>query len=389
MAITESTQTRQATDPKDKSYAVYGILQRLGILIESPDYSKRTSQIYQEFFLILLKSGMALDLLLNAGSLSDSPSWVPDLSVQVGRGWMKRSKEYFNLLTLPTWVPFNLTDSLLAFSYIGLMRGESPKELWESSRVLRGNKSSVMPWSLGHDMAWSLQYPCFIVSGFWIGKIVISSQPFLDETDANDEMKTNIWNLLKWLSLVNKEFLKYSAFTRAFNSERIAELGLLGGSRPRFFTRYRAFTASWSLLWRFTARGSLSEEDVVFILETMKHHASDSTQNLFRTLASEKRILFASRWGTVQDSSENNDKKIGNFNFGMPHTGMFVGSCSDNAQVGDRIAIIPGLSLPLISRNRGSGYQVVGPAHIPVLLRYFRTYFKGKSDPKWEAIILN
>ena len=129
-------------------------------------------------------------------------------------------------------------DSLLAFSYIGLMRRESPTELWGSSRILRGTKSSDMLWSLWHEMAWALQYPRLVVSGFWIGKILHVSQPFLNKNDANNEDlidKTNIRNFLKWLSLVNKDFMKHGAFRRTFSKEYIAELGLLSDARPGVF----------------------------------------------------------------------------------------------------------------------------------------------------------
>jgi hypothetical protein len=230
-----------------------------------------------------------------------------------------------------------------------------------------------------------------IVSGFWIGKILHSSQPFLNKTDADSEYsidKANIRNFLKWLSMANKYFKKHGAFRGTFKEERIAELGLFKDTRPMFFNPFPSFLASWSALWHFGTRKLFSEKYVVLVLERMKRHPSDFAQILFRTLASEKRILFASRWATLQDPSENKGKMSRHFYMRMRHTGMFVGSCSDKAQVEDRIAIIPGLSLPLILRPREDGYQVIGPAHIAVLRDYLRIYFKGKSDPKWEAIVL-
>ena len=155
-----------------------------------------------------------------------------------------------------------------------------------------------------------------------------------------------------------------------------------------FFEYFRSFSTSWYKIWSLRAKKDFSERDVVSVLEMTKRHASNISQTIFRTLALEKRILFASKWGTLEDPPENKGKRSKNINIGLPHSGMFAGSCLDKAQVGDRIAIIPGLSLPLILRPRECGYQVVGPAHIPVLRDYFRIYFMGKSDPKWEAIVL-
>ena len=76
--------TCDATDPKDRVYALYEILHRQGILIPEPDYSKTVGKIYWEATVAICNNEHGLDLILLVTNLKDSfqdtPSWVPDLS---------------------------------------------------------------------------------------------------------------------------------------------------------------------------------------------------------------------------------------------------------------------------------------------------------------------
>ncbi|KAH8743074.1 hypothetical protein F5882DRAFT_500669 [Hyaloscypha sp. PMI_1271] len=79
---------RQATNPKEKSYAFYGVLQTLGLQLSKPNYRKSRGQVYHALFSDLLYwRSSAIVLLLDAGNaldypsdMSGAPSWVPDWS---------------------------------------------------------------------------------------------------------------------------------------------------------------------------------------------------------------------------------------------------------------------------------------------------------------------
>lgn len=78
--ILQSIRTRAVTDPKDKAFAFYGVLQKLGAHLTPPDYTKLASTIHYDFFLDLLAwKSCSIALLVEAGISCDTtgPSWVP------------------------------------------------------------------------------------------------------------------------------------------------------------------------------------------------------------------------------------------------------------------------------------------------------------------------
>lgn len=72
---------RQTIEAKDRSYAAYAALSRLGVKPVAPDYSKHLGLVYKEHFeqLILWSPGM-LNLIIdvNGQQLAGAPSWVPN-----------------------------------------------------------------------------------------------------------------------------------------------------------------------------------------------------------------------------------------------------------------------------------------------------------------------
>jgi hypothetical protein len=80
-----NTWDREATDPRDKVFAVLGLLQQGADGAHSPptaDYSKPVDQVYREAAAYIINSKGSLDILLAASALdgekSSLPSWVPD-----------------------------------------------------------------------------------------------------------------------------------------------------------------------------------------------------------------------------------------------------------------------------------------------------------------------
>jgi hypothetical protein len=75
---------QQSANPKDKVYALYGLLQQLDIKLPEPDYSENQSleDTYLGFTYSIIRWHRSLDILLEASGPwgRNAPSWVPDWS---------------------------------------------------------------------------------------------------------------------------------------------------------------------------------------------------------------------------------------------------------------------------------------------------------------------
>lgn len=84
--VIHTLRERQSTNPKDKSYALHGVLQNLGFEVSDVDYQKSKGKVFHELLLDLLywDSSAAVPL-QDAGrswnsdpEMLEAPSWVPD-----------------------------------------------------------------------------------------------------------------------------------------------------------------------------------------------------------------------------------------------------------------------------------------------------------------------
>lgn len=72
----------QASEPRDKVFALYGILQRLGAYLEAPNYLRPIEDIYLEASVVAIRTDRSLRVLegLTGESNFNLPSWSPDWS---------------------------------------------------------------------------------------------------------------------------------------------------------------------------------------------------------------------------------------------------------------------------------------------------------------------
>jgi hypothetical protein len=89
--IIHAVRSRIDTDPKDKSYSIYGVLRSLGVPLTRADYAKSQQQIYQELFVDLIKwNARSITLILDAGEsgMPNAPSWVPNWYNIANQAWL-------------------------------------------------------------------------------------------------------------------------------------------------------------------------------------------------------------------------------------------------------------------------------------------------------------
>jgi hypothetical protein len=85
--ILNRTRTRQATKEVDRVFALYGVFQKLGIPLQKPDYGKSLGEVYCEFTRTIINWHNSLDMLTEASTpaLPKTPSWVPNWSTRYHR----------------------------------------------------------------------------------------------------------------------------------------------------------------------------------------------------------------------------------------------------------------------------------------------------------------
>ncbi|OAG03314.1 uncharacterized protein CC84DRAFT_968539 [Paraphaeosphaeria sporulosa] len=77
------TRKLDATDPRDKIFAIHGLLLVLGACLPNPDYSKSTEKVYREAAAAAIAHDARLHILgsiTGESLIKDLPSWVPDWS---------------------------------------------------------------------------------------------------------------------------------------------------------------------------------------------------------------------------------------------------------------------------------------------------------------------
>ncbi len=81
--VFEGSRRREATNPKDKVFDLYGLCSQLGVPMPHPDYAKSITQIYSEATKAIIQHDRKLDVLYMVNTprrCKDLPSWVPDWS---------------------------------------------------------------------------------------------------------------------------------------------------------------------------------------------------------------------------------------------------------------------------------------------------------------------
>lgn len=111
----QALRSRTAGEPRDKAYALYGVLAGVNCRLTTPDYSKTISSVYRDFLVdLLVWSPYLIFLLLDAASTSvaDWPSWVPDWSRKDSLTWL--SQDYFSgsskVNATPQSIPYVIVD---------------------------------------------------------------------------------------------------------------------------------------------------------------------------------------------------------------------------------------------------------------------------------------
>lgn len=330
-AVVETLSYRQAREPKDRSYALYGVLRGFGVDLAPLDYSKPQARIYNELCLDMLKfRSSAISLLLYVNTVKhgqialdtpteSSPTWVPD--------WSRLETKQFVSLQ-PSSIPeiYCTTEKSLA---------------------------AVARYS--HDRR------AVFVSGQWKASITFcmgSVQIITDKSPRvltrNDAMHISIKAFSGWVDALKKSVFAEHLLARRRSSIRP------GGCAPRS-TPVPPAIRFLALTIQRTAPTELDQELLaikrvysVFAQETQDEESGPrevtlkAAQHILNLLHSED--LLDAFVGIINGQARNNSRWFITSN-------GYLGCGTGSVMPGDRLALVAGVAAPMVLRPLNSDKQ--------------------------------
>lgn len=311
------TRKRQAAKPVDKIFALYGVFQELGIPVQKPDYSKSVGEVYFEFTCTMIKWYSSLRILVETSGpgLPDTPSWVPDWS---------RSHYHFILGGARA-----ADDSSPRFSFSSC------------NRELTSSGSIVDKVTFRTEMLQELN-----------GSPVLGSSAQLDTTLMSQAL-FNINVLMQWMTAAiqaasnQKNYPVTDALFATIHSDIDFAVENRAQLRSLFTQWYSVLTADYSTF------STLSPSELACALALSTNYPLNR-YHLERCKSIAKcRIFFITSSG-------------------------YLGTGPPFMRTGDIVSLLAGFHLPIILREEGSYYRVVGTAYVHGLMQ-------GEAWPRDEA----
>jgi len=348
--LVDAILSRNATEPRDKAFAVRAILEMLIKRdLNPPDYSASLEEIYEELAGHVLEATNSLQLLIPAALTNSSrspspasPSWVPDwqASVEAQSFWLR-----------PVVLSFFL---------------DVPAEKAKPLPVKRQARNLTVS---GRSL-------CTVSTLF---KFRSTSDTFkLGEESIHHENIRTILTLLR-----SGSGLALFRFVTHGNSH----VGLADGPIPTDFEAYHDFMFSRrrstpaDILRAFRVGSFIESPYRKFVKAIRLSRLHHSYRGAFRThiwlcnsLARTNRCIFEAA-NLALDCPRSISKAyllrvlssyggIRDYAAARKNSVQTVGICTGEAQVGDVAVLLVGLSLPLIIRPVGSSFRVVSPSMI-------------------------
>jgi hypothetical protein len=366
-ATIPTLRAKKASDPRDLCYGFYGVLRAEGLAqLEAPDYGQDPRSVFKEFFLDLLQwDGRALVLLLDCCNYKE-PSWSPDWRLTSQQSWLNE-KYFYDLssdrATQNSSPHFAITDDRSGLFVYG-------KEIhngiivWRSTDITtedtseEGQKKEAEIWNLKVLMDWlrvgmqdhmkteadtvSLSKQIRIFEA--VEASLVSSSVSEEETVLSSAI--NAINELRSLAKLSNGFISWLKVIEPYLFPMFYDSVKSEGANEQYLTDIMAENAAYLA---FECYKKLLESDKAIL-----YH-----RRICSEIAGRRRLFIFS-------SSQ----------------GVYFGTGSIAAEVGDRLCLVSGLPVPMLLRNLGfksyarngvvsesKAFSVVGPAFISRMMR--------------------
>ncbi|KLU85494.1 hypothetical protein MAPG_04517 [Magnaporthiopsis poae ATCC 64411] len=348
-----------ATEPKDRIYGLYGVLERRGIRLSEVDYTKTKEQIYLEFTREACQATNSLSLLnLVAGSSNNAntatsatasatiprqPSWVPDYGgpFRMGDNWARSG-----LRASSGSVPdFHFSSDGRVLRTVGVLvdtiKEKTKHTIWQPSEdpVLVEDGDLVnLEWGFGETVRAYREWNALVeehLDSLWATYggpscegVVLALEKVLTLRQQTCYPKSAMFS---WMHLVDKRKDRRHVFTEAnWRLERRKDF-----KEHRLNLWFRMMMAR-----RQDEKESYEEEWQT--LCALKMCPKTSALNHAIWMHNAGRLLFVTKRG-------------------------FLGSANTSIREGDAIFLLSGVDRPMILRPQGkdpNSWTILGPAYI-------------------------
>lgn len=319
----QALRDRKAYEAKDLSFALYGVLQSLGVELRNPDYSEPLGSVYKNLLTSLVQWNPALiNLLVDVGpTLPGTPSWVPDWSTVRKRKWLD-----------------------LAFVEVALDQDDgrtrnSEFTIANDELIISGSKLASITWAS----------PSFERISGHSGDLNSGGE----EESPCPALQWAIENLSSWMSLLRRDIPIIEAYdsvpTTVFHILRGSTTGSTNATNAAFYACFRSlikYASASNPLGPVNDSLSQSRMQAVYDELKQKESALGTLADVVNKMVQSKRVVF------LADEH----------------------ACSgpDHLAEGDELLILKGVSVPMIARRQGNSqpvaYTLLGPAYVPGLM---------------------
>ncbi|RFU23924.1 hypothetical protein B7463_g12414, partial [Scytalidium lignicola] len=370
-SLIRECQYRRATDPRDRIYALFGLMgDRMNDLLQ-PDYNKDVKEVYALTTIHFIQQTESLDPICGwqTQGREDLPSWIPDYSLDqsiaasplVPKGWRP---SFFAASGYEERKKYKVEDpmakNLSSLDTIGLiidsittLSDNVPKDesfnfielVWSSTLATAGDILQQTP----QDLTASLEVISSIVNTYF---------EYWDRLNLADSYSDQ--DLLKIGSL--------SDYIAQNTRLRIETVGV-DVHRTHVLNKYLHSL----LCGRITATKRLSDRDIDTILSLkFPENASDESQN---------NVV-----GLICKAFENGMRER---NLSITSKG-YIGAVPQEAQKGDLICILFGCSVPVVLRSGDNDtYKLIGECYLHGFMDGEGIVMDEKGQLKEQHFILN
>ncbi|KAH7176054.1 heterokaryon incompatibility protein-domain-containing protein [Dactylonectria macrodidyma] len=351
-----------ATDPKDKVYALYGLLNYFGVELSKPDYEKPLAEIYAEITAASIKHDknlFALNYVASDSRRSGLPSWVPDWS-DIGweqgdpRGPVTRGRFAASGSAEPRWKFTSNPQELIVYGKVVgtvIYRADSfvltplPSIPELTQRDATGR--IIVSESLRNT------YNIYKIMKEWVG-VAYRAGSYPTGENLDNALKTTLLNDYPSNNADPRAngFHEWLASMRATEAEltvKAAPLAMLLGATPVPQVGLRTVVGALFRPSRYLAkreqRRQQVENDVPIELRTMLAMTVNRGwgYHSLAQLVSARKSFFRTDGGYFGTAPD-----------------MFP----DSLQSGDVVALVAGLAMPVVLRKVESGFHLVSHCYV-------------------------